>query len=106
MTFLEWLGYFGIPSLIFASMFGLIIAKLKKYKQEQDAIRKGIQALLRSELIYAYNKYKEKGYAPIFAKENFQNIYENYHALGKNGVMDEIRKEFMSLPSDKPDENI
>lgn len=106
MTFTEWLSYFGIPSLIFASMFGFIIAKLKKYKTEQDAIRKGIQALLRSELIYSYNKYKEKGYAPIFAKENFQNIYENYHALGQNGVMESIRKEFMELPSDKPEENI
>ena len=101
MNFTEWLSYFGIPTLIFASMFGVIIAKLKKYKTEQDAIRNGIQALLRAEMIKSYNKYNELGFAPIYAKENFQNVYKNYHALGLNGVMDEIRKQFMELPTEQ-----
>ena len=101
MNFTEWLSYFGIPTLIFASMFGVIIAKLKKYKTEQDAIRNDIQALLRAEMIKSYNKYNELGFAPIYAKENFENVYKNYHALGLNGVMDGIRKQFMELPTEQ-----
>lgn len=104
MNVLEWLSYFGVPTLIFGSMFGVIIAKIKKQKAEQDAIKAGIQALLRSEMIYSYNKYMEKGYAPIYAKENFDNMYKNYHALGLNGVMDGIHDTFMKLPTDV-DEN-
>lgn len=105
MSFLEWLSYFGIPTLIFASMFTFLIAKMKKYKAEQDAIRNGIQALLRAEMIKSFNKYTDLGYAPIYAKENFENVYKNYHSLGLNGVMDGIRKQFMELPTERREEH-
>jgi len=104
MNFWEWLSYFGIPTLIFGSMFAFVVAKMKKYKSEQDAIRNGIQALLRAEMIKSYNKYNELGYAPIYAKENFENIYKNYHSLGLNGVMDGMRKQFMELPTEQKGE--
>ena len=42
-----------------------------------------------------------KKYAPTDAKENFENLYQRYHTLGKNGVMDEKRKAFMQLPDIK-----
>ena len=64
-------------------------------------MRKGIQALLRAQLISDWNNYSEKGYAPIYARENFENVYTQYHNLGANGVMDDIRSKFMALP-DKP----
>ena len=45
-----------------------------------------------------YNHYQEKGYAPIYARENFENCWKRYHALGANGVMDDIHKKFLALP--------
>ena len=36
-------------------------------------------------------------------KENFENVYTNYHSLGLNGVMDGIRKSFMELPTEAPE---
>lgn len=102
MTVWEWLSFFGIPTVIFGATFTYFASKIKKIKKEDDAIKKGIQALLRAEMISSYNKYNELGYAPIYAKESFENVYQNYHALGLNGVMDEIRKTFMELPTDKP----
>lgn len=101
MTIWEWLSYFGIPTLLVGGMFTFLIARMKKYKAEQDAIRKGIQALLRAEMIKSYNKYSELGHAPIYARENFKNIYENYHALGLNGVMDDIYNKFLELPTER-----
>jgi hypothetical protein len=75
------------------------IKKLKETEKRNDAICLGVQALLRDRLLESYHKYHdEKGYAPIFAKDNFENMYQQYHNLGKNGVMDEKYNEFMSLP--------
>ena len=102
MSIWQWLSYFGIPTVIFGATFTYFATKLKKYKTEQDAIRNGIQALLRAEMISSYNKYNDLGYAPIYAKESFENVYKNYHSLGLNGVMDSIKDTFMALPTEKP----
>ena len=56
-------------------------------------------------MISSYNKYNDLGFAPIYAKENFENVYTNYHSLGLNGVMDGIRKSFMDLPTEDPNKN-
>ena len=62
------------------------------------AVKKGVQALLRSQMIADYNKWSEKGYAPIYARENFENCWKRYHALGENGVMDDLHEKFLDLP--------
>lgn len=93
MDILTILQLFGIPSLVVA----YIVVVFKRIK----AIRLGVQALLRSELIRDWNDYSEKGYADIDAKDNFENVYARYHDLGANGVMDGIRQRFLALP-DKP----
>lgn len=67
------------------------------YKQIKG-IRLGTQALLRAQLISDWNYYSKKGYAPIYARENFENVYTQYHNLGANGVMDDIRTKFLALP--------
>ena len=105
MSFLEWLSYFGIPTLLVGGMFTYLVARMKKYKTEQDAIKNGIQALLRAEMIKSYNKYIELGYAPIYARENYKNIYKNYHELGVNGVMDDLYKKFLELPTERRNEH-
>ena len=87
------------------SLFGIggigvsIVAFL--YKQIKG-IRLGTQALLRAQLISDWNYYSKKGYAPIYARENFENVYTQYHNLGANGVMDDIRTKFLALP-DRPE---
>ena len=76
-----------------------LLTRVKASEQKQNALELGVQALLRDRLIYQYEKYKAKGYAPIYAKENFENLYEQYHRLGANGVMDSIHEEFKNLPA-------
>lgn len=60
-----------------------------------------MQALLRSQMISSYDKWTGRGFAPIWAKDNFQNCWKQYHSLGANGVMDGIHDEFMDLPTTK-----
>lgn len=90
---------FGFLLTCLSVCYKRLATKYKKEIERQEAIEKGLQALLRSQMINDYNHYKEKGYAPIYAKENFENCWQQYHNLGVNGVMDGVHKEFMELPS-------
>ena len=94
MTVFQILGILGIPALV-AGVLKVIFSQIK-------AVKLGVQALLRSQMIHEYNKWEERGYAPIYARENFQNCWKQYHALGANGVMDDIRDKFMMLPIEPP----
>lgn len=78
-----------------------ILSRLKRQEQRQKAVELGVQALLRDRMLHSYNKYSELGYAPIFAKENFENMYQQYHGLGGNGVMTQLHISFMELPTEK-----
>ena len=87
------LSLFSIPSALIA----YCVLTFKKIK----AIRLGTQALLRANLVRDWNEYSTLGYAPLYARENFENEDQQYHNLGANGVMDDIRAKFLALP-DKP----
>lgn len=104
MSTYQLLCLFGIPSiltLIFTTAIGVVYTKIKQQKTETDAIKLGIQALLRAQLVSDFNKYSAKGYAPIYARDNFENVWQQYHSLGANGVMDDIHEKFLSLPTEK-----
>lgn len=91
------IGATGILGIITRAL----LKRLKRQEVRQSAIELGVQALLRDRMLHNYNKYMELGYAPIFAKENFENMYIQYHGLGGNGVMTQLHSEFMELPTEK-----
>lgn len=100
---------YQILSLVFGSGFLITIIeiffnKIKNNEKRTEALKLGVQALLRDRLYAYYNKYSELKYAPIYAKENFENIYKQYHNLGNNGVMDDIYRKFMELPTENESE--
>lgn len=99
MTIYQWLCVFSIPTLLLAVM-KVLFSKIRNLNQELQALKLGMQALLRAELIDDYNKWSEKGYAPIYARQNFENCWFQYHALGKNGVMDDLHEKFLELPTE------
>lgn len=69
--------------------------------KQVSGVRKGVQALLRAQMINDYNKWTELGYAPIYARQNFENCWKHYHSLGVNGVMDDLHNKFLELPTDE-----
>lgn len=98
--------------VIFTGILGLIgwsYRKLKKRQEEQEkkheeqerknkAIENGVQALLRNELIKNYREYKIKGEITLLDKENMEHMFTEYFNLGGNGMMEEVHKEFLSIP--------
>lgn len=69
------------------------------------AVKLGMQAILRNEIIEQYNKYVERGYIPIYALDNVEIMYNQYHALGGNGTVTHLFEELKELPTKKREEN-
>ena len=65
------------------------------------AMRRGIRALLRADLIRLYNKYHDDlGYCPIYVKQSLEDGYQQYHALKGNGVGTNMYQALMALPTE------
>lgn len=103
----EWILKYWIEVL-----FGLVISgaaagykrlscKVSDKFKEQDAIKLGIQALLRDRIIQSYNHYQEKEHCPIYALENVEALYVQYHALGGNGTVTKLMDKLRDLPTEK-----
>lgn len=90
----EWVLKYWLE-VVFVAGLGYV-AKVWK---TQKALKVGIQVLLRDRLIQAYNYHMERGYVYIYEKDTISTMYNQYHALGKNGVIDDLMEEFCSLPT-------
>jgi hypothetical protein len=93
MTFYQILTLIGVEGV-----FSAVIIWVWK---QVTGVRKGVQALLRTQMIDMYNTWYPKGYAPIHVKQNFENCWKNYHSLGVNGVMDDLHIKFLELPTEE-----
>ena len=101
---------------VFNVIYSTAMANKAERKRQQDVeqlrqndrskqIESGLQSLLRAEIIRSHEKYMDKGYCPVYAREALNRIYESYHALGGNGTMTELYKQVMALPTDKEGEH-
>lgn len=97
MTVVQILTLLGVPTV--ASAFIIyVVRRLHENAKKIKAIELGVQAVLRAQMIDSYSHYSEKGYAPLYARDNFENLWAQYHALGANGVMNDTHEKFMALP--------
>jgi len=93
-----WIGFsFGSIS---SAMFGLWQA-YKRLHKKNIAIQNGVQALLRAQIIQVYNKYMDRGYLPIYERENIDELCSQYKALNGNGVITGLIEKLNELPTEK-----
>lgn len=95
-NWLEWL--FGLCTAALAWFYRGISARLKTEQEKNAAIAAGVQSLLRESLVNNYNKYTDKGFCPIYAKESIKKVYAAYHGLGGNDVATELYKKLLTMP--------
>lgn len=93
---------FGIATTI----MGVVMKKMARKINEQEAIKLGVQALLRDRIIQAYNHHCERGFCPIYARENIHQLAEQYFNLGGNGVVHSLLDKLEELPTERPKEEI
>ena len=92
MHVISWIGF---PTLL------AMLAFLYKRVRALDC---GIQSVLRDRLRHLYKSYSKKGYVSLDDKEDWEYMYQQYHALGKNGVMDSTREKMLALPMEKKED--
>ena len=69
----------------------------------QAAMTGGMRSMLRAELLHEYNKWTERGYCPMDAKEYVEKTYLSYHALSGNGIGTAMYQQVMELPMSQHD---
>lgn len=100
----------SVINVVFGGVITLLITMYRQKKKENDALKAGLQALLRDRIIQAYNHYvQDKGWIPIYAKESIDACCRSYEALGDNGVIDNLMEQINELqnypPKNRGDEN-
>lgn len=89
----------GIIIALCGFLGGCLLMQIRKGR----SLAKGIQLLLKIQLKVIYNRCMRKGYATQQDKIEFEEIYQSYHSLGKNGVMDTYRKQLLEMEEEKND---
>lgn len=92
---------FALVSAALSWGYRRVASEIKEQREKQSAMEKGIKALLRDRIVQTYNHYKEKGYCPIYALENVEELYVEYQALGGNGTMEKLYEDLKELPTVK-----
>lgn len=78
--------------------------RLKEEKIQNKAIAEGVQSLLRENIVNSYNKYSDRGYCPIYAKDSIKKLYTAYHNLGGNDVATSLYKKILEMHEEKPEQ--
>lgn len=81
------------------TLCGYLFKCTQKQKCENLALKNGVQALLRAQIIALYNKYIKIGEMPIYERENLSHLYEEYKKLNGNGVIESLVDKLMELPT-------
>ena len=98
----EWL--FALISLALGVLYRDIAKRLKNEQQKSTAIAEGVTSLLRENIVQNYNKYQDREYCPIYAKESMKKVYEAYHNLGGNDVATKLYNTLLEMPEEPKEE--
>lgn len=84
------------------SKYKKALIQIEKLKNEESKIIKsGLCCILRNSLIQCHSKYMEDDYVTYVGKECFEKMYQSYHALGGNGMIDTLYEDVMKLETRK-----
>lgn len=98
-------------NLLSGILLALATYTMQKARAEREAIRKdeeeksralsdGVEALLRQSIVADYNKYSDRGFCPIYAKESIKRAYKAYHTLGGNDVVTGLYHKILAMPEE------
>ena len=93
MSVYQWLCVLGIPGL-----FLTLLAGLGSIIRQMRVMKEAMKASLRDRLVQGYKSGIRQGCADMEDRKNMENIYRQYHVLGGNGDMRDLRRTFRHLP--------
>lgn len=75
---------------------------IRANRKETDAIRTGLQAMLRNRLICSMLTAEEHGWSSLREVENVALMLKAYEGLGGNGLVEGLYERFRKLPHVAP----
>lgn len=103
----------AVATIVVAIVGGWQVKNAAKQKTANDAaqaaaakqklIEEGLQAILRDRILQACDRCLDKGYLPIYARENIEHMYKAYHGLGGNGTVTKLIDRIYQLPFEPED---
>ena len=75
----------------------------QRVEEQNKATMLGVQALLRDRLLQAFNHYLARGWIGAGERDNIENMYTQYEALGPNNVISDIYNKVRELPAIPPE---
>lgn len=100
---LEWA--FTAVLAVLSWLFKGLRAQMREEHERNEAIAFGVQSLLRESIVGNYNRYTDKGFCPIYAKESMKKVYGAYHNLGGNDVATELYTKMLRMPENPGERN-
>lgn len=97
-NWLEWM--FAAMTFILGCLYRDVRRRLGAEQRKSTAIAGGVQSLLRESIVQNYNKYQDREYCPIYAKESMKKVYESYHGLGGNDVATKLYNTLLDMPEE------
>lgn len=97
-NWVEWL--FAAISAFLGYGYHQILKRQTEEVKKSKALHDGMQALLRDRIIQAYNHYSDKGFCPIYGKENVKRMYDAYHVLGGNDIATKLKDTLIEMPEE------
>lgn len=91
------LALFGVPSLCACALY--FAKACIKFGKKQDTLANAIQKMMARDLTQDYHEYMAHGYIDDDDLLMWENSYQAYHSLGKNGIMDSRRQDLIELNS-------
>ena len=76
-----------------------------KRQKEYEALKNGVQSMLRDRLIQSALSYEKQGWVDTKALENIGLMYSAYSALGGNGIVTKLFNEVQELPHVDPNKS-
>ena len=98
---METLIFDKVISWLVPFLLGMVVGGVTLWFTVLKALLKGVQCLLRAEIIRQNEKWTKARYCPVYAKEALSRAYKAYHALHGNDVATELYEETIELPERK-----
>lgn len=93
---LKWAIPFALTGII-----TWIIKQLKDNKDNNGAMKSGLLAIIRSQIVSKCEKYQQEGFLPEYARYCLDDLFKQYKILGGNHGIEILVNETFKLPSVK-----
>lgn len=80
----------SVITTLLGALIGYLLKSLSKKTKKEKAEHEAVVALLRHEIVKAYEEHKATKTIPIILKESVMIIYKIYKALGGNGFIKQL----------------